>query len=165
MLPRGESSAPAATLKSHVLIFASQMGLPMASPYEGVQPNNFITGRLNIGEAKRIEFSQTSPLATEEEAGRAFGGSHPLYVIGYIHYRDESTSGVLDNVIWRLAFCREWSVNKKSIDHAPPSTVRAIDNARRGSTGFIGFSCARSSRDETPLKRLSSRPLCAKSAV
>jgi hypothetical protein len=98
---------------SHLMVFASPMGLPMASPYELVTPNNFVTGGLNIAEAKLVEFSQMSVLASEGELSRVLTGNHLLYVIGYVRYRDEGPGGVMNNVAWRVAFARKWDPASK----------------------------------------------------
>ncbi|MGC9953688.1 MAG: hypothetical protein ABSD21_05380 [Rhizomicrobium sp.] len=96
-------------LESHLMVYANQMGLPMESPYERLRPNNVISGKFNIGESKPFPFTQISPLATNGEAARAFGGLHPLYVLGWIHYRDDSAQGIVNGVIHRLTFCRQWN--------------------------------------------------------
>lgn len=103
----------ATILESHVVIFATQMGLPMASPYEGANPNNRVEGTFNISESKLIEFEQMTVFATPQEAERARQGGFPTYILGWIIYRDHSERGVVHGVARRIAFCRQWDARAR----------------------------------------------------
>ena len=100
--------------ESHLEIYGNQMGLPMESPYERNPPNNVITpGKLNIGKSKVCLFTCMSPFANDEEAERGRLGEFPFFVLGWIHYRDDTAQGVIEEVIYRLAFCRHWDAGKR----------------------------------------------------
>ncbi len=93
--------------ESHVLVYANQMGLPMERPYEGMEANNPLSGTIIPGASIPLLIEALSPFTTAEEAGRAFAGAHPFYVMGWISYSDH-----LGN-IRRTAFCRKWDGNKR----------------------------------------------------
>jgi hypothetical protein len=100
--------------ESHLVIYGHQMGLPMESPYERASPNNVITlGKLNIGESKICTFDLQSPFANDEEAERGGIGEFPFFVLGWVHYRDDTAEGILKEVTHRLAFCRRWDARKR----------------------------------------------------
>lgn len=104
----------AATISSsHIEIYANQMGLPMESPYEGMQPNTILEGSFNVGESRRFLLTQLSPLATEGEADRAFAGEFPIFVLGWITYSDQTEQATLHGTAYRLAFCRRWEIGKR----------------------------------------------------
>lgn len=100
-------------IESHLEIYGSQMGLPMESPYERKPPNNVISGKFNIGESRAFVFSCMSPFANDDEANRGRLGEFPFFVLGWIHYRDDTAQGVMEGVSYRLAFCRRWDAGKR----------------------------------------------------
>jgi hypothetical protein len=101
----------ATVIASHLMLYSNELGLPMASPYEDQPANNIINGIFNIGESRPFEFDQASPLAAVE--ARALAGNHPFFVMGWIHYRDDSEQGIVNNVVYRLAFCRRWHAGER----------------------------------------------------
>lgn len=105
----GGSKATLIEASCHV--FANQMGLPMVRPYEGREPSpvDIMTVPIPAGSSIFLTFSD-NVFATQEEADRAREGHHPVYILGFLVYKDD-----LD-VARRTAFCRRYdSVNRRFV--------------------------------------------------
>ncbi len=89
--------------ESYGTVVCIQRDLPMERPYEGHAGNWLVPPDSILADGPSIPGTFQSPdVLSKEEVAGIEAGSHRLFVMGWIEYRDERS------VLRRTAFCREF---------------------------------------------------------